>query len=49
MKTQPAKKYVEGDNHPYHHDHHQNGRKPPITATWETKEEEETATIMGYP
>jgi hypothetical protein len=26
-----------------------NGGKPPITATWEAEEEEETATILGYP
>ncbi|WJX35581.1 hypothetical protein P8452_23554 [Trifolium repens] len=49
MKTQPESSTWKEITTPYHHDHHQNGKKPPITATWETEEEEETATIMGYP
>jgi hypothetical protein len=34
---------------PYHHDLHQDKKKPPFTATWEAEPEEETATILEIP
>jgi hypothetical protein len=33
----------------YHHDHHQKRNNLPITTMYETLEEKEITTIMGYP